>query len=74
PMLNEVADYEPWQLRRLHAKGGLTCIWQVSGRSEIGFEDWIRMDLRYVQKRNFLMDMDLLRRTAGAVFSGRGAY
>ncbi len=74
PMLNEVADYEPWQLRRLQLTGGLTCIWQVSGRSEIGFEDWVRMDLRYVQRRNFLMDMGLLGRTAKAVFTGRGAY
>lgn len=74
PMLHEIANYEQWQLSRLDLTGGLTCIWQVSGRSEIGFEDWIRMDLRYVKERNFLMDIGLLGKTAKAVISGRGAY
>ena len=74
PMLNEIASYEQWQLARLDLKGGLTCIWQVSGRSEIDFEDWIRMDLRYVKTRNWLLDLGLLSKTAKAVVSGRGAF
>lgn len=74
PMLNEIADYEQWQLSRLDLKGGLTCIWQVSGRSEIGFEDWIRMDLKYVKTRTWLGDLGLLGKTAKAVISGRGAF
>ena len=74
PMLTEIADYEQWQLSRLDLKGGLTCIWQVSGRSEIGFEDWIRMDLKYVKTRTWLGDLELLGRTAKAVISGRGAF
>lgn len=74
PMLNEIANYEQWQLSRLDLKGGLTCIWQVSGRSEINFEDWIRMDLKYVKTRNWLVDLGLLSKTAKAVISGRGAY
>ncbi|MCL4126199.1 UNVERIFIED_CONTAM: hypothetical protein GTU68_011836 [Idotea baltica] len=74
PTLDEVVHYEPWQYARLNIRGGITCIWQVSGRSEIGFEDWVRMDLRYAQKRGLALDLGLLAKTANAVVSGRGAY
>jgi lipopolysaccharide/colanic/teichoic acid biosynthesis glycosyltransferase len=74
PTIDEVANYRPWQRRRLARTGGLTCIWQVSGRSEIGFEEWVRMDLRYVERQNMLLDLKLVAKTAGAVVSGRGAY
>ena len=74
PKVEEVAEYEPWQLRRLSAKGGLTCIWQVSGRSEIGFTDWMRMDLSYIDRRSLRLDLGLLSKTLWAVASGRGAY
>jgi len=74
PTLDEVAEYEAWQFERLSVRGGLTCLWQVSGRSEIGFEDWVRLDLRYAQRRSAGMDLNLLLRTAKAVISGRGAY
>ena len=49
PVAKEVVQYEPWQRRRLSVQPGLTCLWQISGRSEIGFEQWVRMDLWYVQ-------------------------
>lgn len=74
PTLDEVVYYEPWQRRRLALKGGLTCIWQVSGRSEVGFEDWVRMDLRYARIRNLRRDLGLLFRTPLAILTGRGAY
>jgi lipopolysaccharide/colanic/teichoic acid biosynthesis glycosyltransferase len=74
PTLDEVAVYERWQRERLDITGGLTCIWQVSGRSEIGFEDWVRMDLEYKRSRSPILDVKLLWRTIGAVFTGRGAY
>ncbi|MEZ6018304.1 MAG: sugar transferase [Planctomycetota bacterium] len=74
PTLDEVAAYEAWQRERLDITGGLTCIWQVSGRSEIGFEEWVRMDLEYKRHRSPLFDVKLLWRTIGAVFTGRGAY
>jgi lipopolysaccharide/colanic/teichoic acid biosynthesis glycosyltransferase len=74
PTMDEVELYEPWQHARLNIRGGITCIWQVSGRSEIGFEDWVRMDLRYAQKRGLALDLGLLAKTANAVVSGRGAY
>ena len=65
--------YERWQRRRLSITGGITCIWQVSGRSEIPFRDWMRLDLRYVACRNLLVDLKILARTLPAVISGRGA-
>lgn len=74
PTLDEVENYEPWQRKRLDITGGLTCIWQVSGRSEVGFEEWVRMDIEYQRKRSILFDMRLVMKTFGAVLSGRGAY
>jgi lipopolysaccharide/colanic/teichoic acid biosynthesis glycosyltransferase len=74
PIGQEVAEYEPWQRRRLAVKPGLTCLWQVSGRSEIGFTDWMRMDLWYVRNQSWPTDLTLLARTPWSVLSGRGAY
>jgi lipopolysaccharide/colanic/teichoic acid biosynthesis glycosyltransferase len=74
PTMNELPGYEPWQRRRLELTGGLTCIWQVSGRSDVSFKDWMRMDLRYARKRTLRRDVSLLLKTFGAVFRGRGAY
>jgi len=74
PIGAEVAAYEPWQRRRLAVKPGLTCLWQVSGRSEIDFEDWVRMDLWYVQNQGWTTDLELLIRTPWVVLTGRGAY
>ena len=74
PRTDEVRKYEPWQRRRLDVTGGLTCIWQVSGRSDIGFLDWMRMDLRYVNRRSLRMELAILWKTFAAVLSGRGAY
>lgn len=72
--MDEVPGYEPWQRQRLNLKGGITCTWQVSGRSEISFEDWMRMDARYVEQQSLLTDLGLLARTAKAVVTGHGAY
>jgi len=74
PIGAEVARYEPWQRRRLAVKPGLTCLWQVSGRSEISFEDWVRMDLWYVRNQGLGTDLKLLLRTPGSVIACRGAY
>jgi lipopolysaccharide/colanic/teichoic acid biosynthesis glycosyltransferase len=73
PTLDEVAGYDSWQLRRLEAKGGVTCIWQVSGRSLVGFKEWVRMDIRYIERRSALLDLKLLFLTVPAVLTGRGA-
>jgi len=74
PVMKEVLEYEPWQYRRLQVKPGLTCLWQVSGRCEIGFHDWVRMDIWYVEHQSLLTDLVLLCRTPASVLSRRGAY
>ncbi len=74
PTLDEIAKYDLWQRKRLDLTGGITCIWQVSGRSEIKFDEWVRMDIEYQRKRSLWFDVKLLFRTIGAVVSGRGAY
>jgi lipopolysaccharide/colanic/teichoic acid biosynthesis glycosyltransferase len=74
PIASEVMRYEPWQVGRLSVKPGLTCLWQVSGRSEIGFVDWVKMDLWYVENQSLWTDMVLLVRTPLALLSRRGAY
>jgi lipopolysaccharide/colanic/teichoic acid biosynthesis glycosyltransferase len=74
PIMSEVVRYEPWQRRRLSVTPGLTCLWQVSGRNEIGFDDWMRMDLWYVENQTLLTDLKLLVRTPLSVLSRRGAF
>lgn len=74
PVPKEVAKYEPWQRARLTVKPGLTCLWQVSGRCEIGFDDWTRMDIWYRQHQSMATDVKLLVKTPLSVISGRGAY
>ena len=74
PIPAEVAEYEPWQRRRLDVVPGLTCLWQVEGRSDIGFVDWMRMDLRYIRRRTLKLDLWILWRTPLAILLGRGAY
>jgi len=74
PTFEELSEYESWQRRRLHVTGGITCIWQVSGRSQIGFREWMRMDMAYVSGHSLWLDLKLLARTIVAVITGRGAY
>lgn len=74
PVPKEVAQYQPWQRERLTVKPGLTCLWQVSGRCEVGFEDWVRMDIWYRKNQNLLTDLALLVKTPLSVLSCRGAY
>lgn len=74
PIAKEVAKYESWQFRRLAVKPGLTCLWQVSGRCEIGFTDWVKLDIWYVENQSLWTDLKLLFRTPLSVLSRRGAY
>ena len=73
PLPDEVARYEPWQRRRLSMKPGLTCLWQVSGRSELDFDRWMALDLKYIDTWSPLLDLKILLKTVPAVLSGRGA-
>jgi lipopolysaccharide/colanic/teichoic acid biosynthesis glycosyltransferase len=74
PIPEEVAQYEPWQLKRLSVRPGLTCLWQISGRSRIGFQEWMRLDLEYIRHQSLRLDMKILIRTLPAVLSREGAY
>ncbi len=74
PLPDEVSHYQPWQMRRLDVRPGLTCLWQISGRSRIGFEEWMRLDLEYINRRSFRLDFQILLRTIPAVLSREGAY
>jgi exopolysaccharide biosynthesis polyprenyl glycosylphosphotransferase len=71
---SEVAMYAPWHRRRLDVKPGITCLWQVSGRSHIGFDEWMRLDVEYVQRRSLRLDLSILVRTLPAVIARKGAY
>ena len=74
PIPQEVANYEPWQRRRLSMRPGITCIWQVSGRSKIGFDEWMKMDLEYIDNWSLWLDVKILFKTIPAVLFGVGAY
>lgn len=71
---DETDACQPWQRRRLAVTPGLTCFWQVDGRSQISFDDWMRSDLRYVRRRSLWTDLRLILRTVPAVLLGRGAH
>ncbi len=70
----EVDQFTPLQRRRLAVKPGLTCLWQVSGRSDLTFDQWVALDLDYIERRSVRLDLLILLRTVPAVLSGRGAY
>jgi lipopolysaccharide/colanic/teichoic acid biosynthesis glycosyltransferase len=69
----ETAGCLDWQRRRLDVTPGLTCIWQVRGRSQVNFNDWIRMDLQYVRRQSLWQDIKILITTVPAVLLRRGA-
>ena len=70
----EVGDYTPGQARRLLVKPGLTCLWQVSGRSQLDFSEWMELDQEYVRQRSLSFDLLVLARTLPAVIERKGAY
>ena len=73
PLPDEVAKYQAWQMRRLSVRPGLTCIWQVSsGRHEMSFDEWMYLDLQYVDHWNLLKDAEVMLRTVPVVVSGSG--
>jgi len=74
PVPQEVAKYTAYDRQRLMIKPGITCIWQVSGRSDIPFEEQVGLDIKYIVGRSLRMDIKLLLRTIPAVLFARGAY
>ncbi|WFB45246.1 sugar transferase [Clostridium perfringens] len=69
----EVAKFEPWMLERLEVKPGLTCYWQVMGRNDIDFEDWMKLDIKYVHDRNLWLDIKLIFKTFFVLFGDESA-
>jgi exopolysaccharide biosynthesis polyprenyl glycosylphosphotransferase len=74
PTPDEVGRYEPWHRRRLAVKPGLTCTWQVSGRGHLEFDEWVRLDLEYIDRWTLWRDLCIMVRTIPAVLTGRGAW
>ena len=69
----EVEEFETWMRERLEVKPGLTCIWQVSGRNNIDFEDWMKLDISYVEDRNLWIDIKLIFKTVLVLFGDKNA-
>lgn len=74
PLPGEVANYQPWHMGRLSVKPGITCLWQISGRSQIGFNEWMRLDMEYLKTRSFKTDLLIFLKTIPAVIARKGAY
>lgn len=72
--LDEFDPSNPTHREILSVKPGLTCLWQVSGRNLLSFEQWVALDIYYVQHRSLLLDLSILARTIPAVLSGKGAF
>ncbi len=74
PLVSEAALYDAYAAQRLTVKPGLTCFWQVMGRSDLSFDQWMDLDHRYLQEMSVATDLRLLAMTPMAVIRGRGAY
>ncbi|MCD6250645.1 MAG: sugar transferase [candidate division Zixibacteria bacterium] len=72
PLPQEVRRFEPWQHRKLSVRPGLTCLWQVNGRNNIDFEEWMRLDLQYIDNWSFWLDAKILAKTVPTVVRGSG--
>ncbi|TMQ64509.1 MAG: sugar transferase [Candidatus Eisenbacteria bacterium] len=75
PLRTEWENFEPWQRRKLAVKPGITCLWQVSGRSDIrDFSEWVRLDIEYIERWTTWLDLKILLATGAAVVRSKGAY
>jgi len=74
PLPEEVKQYKPWQRRRLSMRPGLTCLWQINGRNKLNFNQWMKLDLEYLDNWSLWLDFKILIKTIPVVFFGVGAY
>jgi lipopolysaccharide/colanic/teichoic acid biosynthesis glycosyltransferase len=75
PFPEEFERFKPWHRAKLSVKPGITCLWQISGRSDIhDFEDWAELDMQYIREWSLWLDIKILLRTIPVVIRGRGAY
>lgn len=70
----EVEQFDNWMFKRLSVRPGLTCYWQVSGRNNIDFEDWMKLDIKYVEERNLWIDIKLIFKTVFVLFGDKNAH
>lgn len=73
PLPSEVNLYDPKHRKRLSVKPGITCIWQVSGRNDVDFDQWMEMDAEYVDNWSLALDMKILAKTVPVVLGRKGA-
>lgn len=73
PIPREVEQYTQYQMQRLLVKPGLTCYWQVGGRNEIGFDEWVELDIKYIEERNLWIDIKLIFKTVFVLFGDKTA-
>jgi len=74
PISYEIENYQPWHMERLKAVPGLTGVWQVSGRSQVSFDEMVRMDIGYINDWSFRQDMAIILKTVPVVLKGTGGY
>ena len=71
---DEVDKYKDWQRRRFSMKPGITCLWQIGGRSDIPFKEQVRLDKDYILSQSVWKDLAILLKTVPAIIGGKGAY
>ena len=74
PTSFKASTYDLWHTERLEVVPGLTGLWQVGGRAEIDFDDRVRLDIQYIERRSFLLDLQIMLRTLPALIHQKGAY
>jgi lipopolysaccharide/colanic/teichoic acid biosynthesis glycosyltransferase len=73
-VLEEISLYKAWQRRRFSMKPGITCLWQIMGRNKLNYEEWIKLDLEYLDNWSFWLDLKIFLKTIPVVLFGIGAY
>lgn len=73
PIPREVERYTDYQMQRLFVKPGLTCYWQIGGRNEVGFDEWVELDIKYIEERNLCIDIKLIFKTVFVLFGDKNA-
>lgn len=74
PLPDEVAKYTPYERQRISVTPGLTCYWQVSGRSSLSFDEWVDLDIKYIHERSLRVDIKLILKTVLVLFDSKDAY
>jgi len=74
PLPNEVEQYTDYQWRRFDVRPGITGLWQVSGRSDLPFDEWVKLDIYYIERWSLSLEFKILLKTIPVVLKGEGAY